>query len=139
MNDPGVNDLQLNITGPALTGIESDVKCMLVTVGNQTLKSAVTVVVSKRANILLRDFVTAPKISESARNGAVVGIFGVNTPLMNVLASDLAIVNLYGVQDSSRADTLELSAKGISTITVSNTIYNSLTEDKSEDSTITVP
>lgn len=137
MNEPGVNELQINVTGPALTRIESDVKCMLVTIGDQTLKSAVTVVASERANILLRDCVTAPGISVSASNGAVVGIFGVNTRHMNVSASGLSIVNLYGIQDSSRADTLELCAKGISTITVSNTIYNSLTEDKSEDSTIT--
>lgn len=138
MNKPGVNELQINITGPALTGIESDVKCMLVTIGDQTLKSAVTVVASERANILLRDCVATPKISVSASNGAVVGIISVNTQLMNVLASDLSIVNLYGIQDSSRADTLELCAKGLSTITVSDTIYNSLTEDRSEDSTITV-
>ncbi|MDE6279145.1 MAG: hypothetical protein K2M05_04150 [Paramuribaculum sp.] len=138
MNEPGVNELQINITGPALTGIESDVKCMLVTIGDQTLKSAVRVVASERANILIRDCVTAPEISVSAGNGAVVGIFGVNTPLMNISASDLSIVNLYGLQDSSRADTLRLCAKGISTITVSDTIHKSLTEDKSEGSTITV-
>ena len=29
MNAPGVNELQINITGPALTRIECDVKCML--------------------------------------------------------------------------------------------------------------
>lgn len=138
MNEPGVNELQINVTGPALTGIESDVKCMLVTIGDQTLKSAVTVVASERANILLRDCVTAPKISVSANNGAVVGFFSVDTPMMSILANDLSIVNIYDVQNTSHVDTLELCAKGMSTITVSNKIYNSLTEDKSEDSTITV-
>lgn len=139
MNEPGVNELQINITGPALTRIEADAKCMLVTIGNQTLDSAVAVFASEQANILLRDCITAPKIAVFASDGAVVGFFTVDTPLMSVLAKNLSIVNLYAPQISgtSHVNKLELFAKGYSTVTVSNTIYDSLTEDKDEGSHIT--
>ena len=138
MNAPGVNDLQINITGPALTRIEADVKCMLQTFGNQKLESPMAVFVSEQANISLRDSISAPKISVCASNGAVVGFFTVDTTLMNVLARNLSIVNIYGIQDTCHVKKLELFAKDISTITVSNTIYDSLTEDKDENSNITV-
>ena len=137
MNAPGVNELQINITGPALTRIEADAKCMLITFGNQTLKSPLAVFASEQANILLRDCITAPKISVFA-NGAVIGLFTVDTPQMSILAKDLSIVNLYGIQDTSHAGSLELHANYASTITVSNTKYDSLTEYKDEGSHITV-
>ena len=137
MNTPGVNELQINITGPALTRIEADAKCMLIASGNQILESPVAVFASQQANIMLRDCISAPKISVFS-NGAVVGFFNVATPLMSVLARNLSIVNLYGIQDTSHVKKLELFAKDISTITVTNTVYDSLTEDKDESSKITV-
>ncbi|MDE6786084.1 MAG: hypothetical protein K2J46_03470 [Muribaculaceae bacterium] len=137
MNAPGVNELQINITGPALTRIEADAKCMLIASGNQILESPMAVFASQQANIMLRDCISAPKISVFS-NGAVVGFFNVATPLMSVLARNLSIVNLYGIQDASHVKKLELFAKDISTITVTNTVYDSLTEDKDESSKITI-
>ncbi|MDE5793905.1 MAG: hypothetical protein K2I08_04220 [Muribaculaceae bacterium] len=137
MNAPGVNELQINITGPALTRIEADAKCMLIASGNQILESPMAVFASEQANIMLRDCLSAPKILVFS-NEAVVGFFNVDTPLMGVLARNLSIVNLYGIQDTSHVKKLELFAKDISTITVINTVYDSLTEDKDESSKITV-
>ena len=138
MNAPGVNELQINITGPALTRIEADAKCMLIASGNQILESPMAVFASEQANIMLRDCISASKITVFANDGAVVGFFTVDTPLMGVLARNLSIVNLYGIQDTSHVKKLELFAKDISTITVTNTVYDSLTEDKDEPSKITV-
>ena len=137
MNTPGVNELQINITGPALTRIEADVKCMLIASGNQILESPMAVFASEQANIMIRDCISAPKILVFS-NEAVVGFFNVDTPLMSVLARNLSIVNLYGIQDTSHVKKLELFAKDISTITVTNTIYDSVTEDKDESSKITI-
>ena len=137
MNTPGVNELQINITGPALTRIEADAKCMLIASGNQILESPMAVFASEQANIMLRDCISAPKILVFS-NEAVVGFFNVDTPLMSVLARNLSIVNLYGIQDTSHVKKLELFAKDISTITVTNTVYDSLTEDKDESSKITI-
>ncbi|MDE5850678.1 MAG: hypothetical protein K2H38_11090 [Muribaculaceae bacterium] len=138
MNAPGVNELQINITGPALTRIEADAKCMLTTVGNQTLKSPMAVSASEQANIMLRDCISAPQISVFA-NDAVVQFSTVNTPLMCVSAKNLSIIDIYSPQDSgmSHANKLEISAHGYSTILVSETKYDSLTEDKDEGSKIT--
>lgn len=138
MNAPEVNELQINITGPALTRIEADAKCMLTTVGNQTLKSPMAVFSSNQANILLRDCISAPQISVSA-NGAVVQLFTVNTPLMSISAKNLSIVDIYSPKESgiSHANRLEISAHGYSTVLVSDTKYDSLTEDKDEGSKIT--
>ena len=138
MNTPGVNELQINITGPALTRIEADAKCMLQTFGNQTLEAPLAVFALGQANVLLRDCISAPKITVFANDGAVVGFFTVDTPLMGVLARNLSIVNLYGIQDASHVKKLELFAKDISTITVTNTVYDSLTEDKDESSKIAI-
>lgn len=138
MNVPGVNELQINITGPALSRIEADAKCMLTTVGNQTLPSPMEVFASEQANILIRDCVSAPNISVFASDGAVVGFFTVDTPLVSVLARNLSIVNLYGIRDTSHVKKLELLAKDYSTVTVTNTVYDSLTEDKDEYSKITI-
>ena len=138
MNTPGVNELQINITGPALTRIEADAKCMLITIGNQTLESPMAVFASEQANILLRDCISAPKISVFA-NGAVVGFFTVETPLMSVLAKNLSIVNLFSPQSSgvSHVNKLEIFAHDYSTVVVSDTKYDSLTDNKDEGSKIT--
>ena len=138
MNAPEVNELQINITGPALTRIEADAKCMLTTVGNQTLKSPMAVFSSNQANILLRDCISAPQISVFA-NGAVVQLFTVNTPLMSISAKNLSIVDIYSPKESgiSHANRLEISAHSYSTVLVSDTKYDSLTEDKDEGSKIT--
>lgn len=138
MNAPGINELQINITGPALTRIEADTKCMLITVGNQTLESPIAVFASDQANILLRDCISAPKIAVFA-NGAVVGFFTVDTPLMSILAKNLSIVDLYSPQSSgiSHVDKLEIFAHDYSTVVVSDTKYDSLTDNKDEGSKIT--
>ena len=138
MNAPGVNELQINITGPALTRIEADAKCMLITFGNQTLKSPMAVFASEQANIMLRDCISAPQISVFA-NGAVIGLFTVDTPLMSILAKDLSVVDLYSPQVSgkSHVNKLEIFANGYSTVLVSDTKYNSLVENKDEGSKIT--
>ncbi|MDE6380496.1 MAG: hypothetical protein K2L11_08495 [Muribaculaceae bacterium] len=138
MNAPEVNELQINITGPALTRIEADAKCMLTTVGNQTIKSPMVVFSSNQANILLRECISAPQISVFA-NGAVVQLFTVNTPLMSISAKNLSIVDIYSPKESgiNHANRLEISAHGYSTVLVSDTKYDSLTEDKDEGSKIT--
>ena len=138
MNTPGVNELQINITGPELTRIEANAKCMLITFGNQTLESPMAVFASEQANILLRDCISAPKISVFA-NGAVVGFSTVDTPLMSILAKNLSIVDLYSPQSSgvSHANKLEIFANDYSTVMVCDTKYDSLIENKDEGSIIT--
>lgn len=140
MNAPGVNELQINITGPSLTRIEADVKCMLVTVGNQTLESPVSVFASDGANMLLRDRIVAPKMTAIANQEAVIGFFTVDTPQMDVTARSLSIVNLYAPDESGTGHVgkLQLRAAEISTVTVNNTTYDSLTEDKDDGSKITI-
>lgn len=93
MNAPGVNELQINIIGPALTRIGADAKCMLMTVGNQILESPMAVFASDQAKILLRDCISAPQISVFA-NGAVVQLFTVNTPLLSVSAKNLLSISI---------------------------------------------
>lgn len=58
---------------------------------------------------------------------------------MSVAARNLSIVNLYAPQISgtSHVNKLELFAKDYSTVTVSNTVYESLTEEKDDGSYIT--
>ena len=138
MNAPGVNELQINITGPALTRIEADAKCMLTTVGNQTLKSPMEVFASDQANIMLRDCISAPQILVFA-NGAVVQFSTVDTPLMSMSARNLSIIDLYSPKESgiSHANKLEIFAHGYSTVLVSDTKYDSLIENKEEGSKIT--
>ncbi len=135
---PGVNELQINITGPALTRIEVDNKCVFETVGNQTLESQLAVFASDSANVLLRDHITAPKIAVFASKQAVVGFYTVDTPLMSILAKNLSIVNLYGINGECHVDKLELFVKEFSTVTATNTIYGLLTEDKDETSNISI-
>ena len=138
MNAPGVNELQINITGPALTRIEADAKCMLTTVGNQILESPMAIFASEQANIMLRDCISAPKILVFA-NGAVVQFSTVDTQLMSVLAKDLSIVDLYSPQVSgkSHVNKLEIYAHGYSRVLVSDTKYDSLTENKEDGCKIT--
>ncbi|MDE7345352.1 MAG: hypothetical protein K2N48_01265 [Muribaculaceae bacterium] len=138
MNAPGVNELQINITGPALTRIEANAKCMLTTVGNQTLKSPTVVFASGQANIMLRDCISAPQISVFA-NSAVVQFSTVDTPLMSMSARNLSIIDIYSPQKSgiSHANKLEIFAHGYSTVLVSDTKYDSLIENKEEGSKIT--
>ena len=140
MNAPGVNELQINVTGPVLTRIEADVKCMLVTVGNQTLESPVEVLASNGANMLLRDRIVAPKITAIASQDAVIGFFTVDTPQMDVTARSLSIVSLYapGESGTGHVGNLDVHAAGISTVTVNNTTYDSLTEDKDATSKINI-
>ncbi|MDE6380900.1 MAG: hypothetical protein K2L11_10535 [Muribaculaceae bacterium] len=138
MNPPRVNDLQINITGPALTRIEADAKCMLMTSGNQTLESPIGVFASDQANIVISDRISAPKITVYA-NSAVAQFSTVDTPLMSILANNLSIVDIYSPESSgiSHVNKLEIFAKGYSTVLVSDTKYDSLVENKDEGSKIT--
>ena len=138
MNAPRVNDLQINITGPALTRIEADAKCMLMTSGNQTLESPMAVFASDQANIVLSDRISAPQITVSA-DGAVAQFSTVDTPLMSILANNLSIVDVYSPKSSgiSHVNKLEIYAHGYSTVLVSDTKYDSLVENKDEGSKIT--
>ena len=139
MNTPGANELQINIIGPALTKVEADGKCFLVTIGNQTFDSQMEVYASDGANILLRDYIKASQVSASASDGSVIGFFTVNTPRMNVRATDMSIINIYSPPSesgTSHVGKLELHASRLSTVTVSNTTYDSVTEDKDDESKI---
>lgn len=140
MNAPGVNELQINITGPALTRIEVDGKCQFITVGNMTLASPMSVFASQGANLLLRDRITAPAITASADPNAVIGFFTVDTPRMNILAKDMSIVNLYAPAESGtgHVGNLEVDASILSTVTVSNTICDTVTDRHDDTSRITV-